>query len=210
MNSTFLNSLQKTSNYTETENSAVAHATTNSTLLDYFSQGGALRFLKEEDQELIFLRAWNEAPLLALKAMFYFRDVRGGQGQRDAFRNQLRMLAELNPDVVLKNLDKIPFFGRWDDLYALDGTKIEDSVYALIAAQLEHDMQMKENVSLLAKWLKSENASSAETKRLGTKTRRKLNMSSKEYRQLLSKPHASQHILLQVSLFFFLSLLLLL
>ena len=41
--------------------------------------------------------------------------------------------------------------------------------------------------SLLAKWLKSENASSLETRRLATKTRKALKMSSKQYRKELSR-----------------------
>lgn len=41
--------------------------------------------------------------------------------------------------------------------------------------------------SLIFKWLKSENASSKETKRLAKKTREAFGLSSKEYRKLLSK-----------------------
>lgn len=42
-------------------------------------------------------------------------------------------------------------------------------------------------ISLCAKWLKSENASSKETKRLAKKTREALGLTSKQYRQMLSK-----------------------
>ena len=40
--------------------------------------------------------------------------------------------------------------------------------------------------SLIFKWLKSENASSKETKRLAKKTRKAFGLSSKEYRKALS------------------------
>jgi len=43
-----------------------------------------------------------------------------------------------------------------------------------------------EGVSLLAKWLKSENASSKETKKLANITREAFNLSHKEYRKILS------------------------
>ena len=42
-------------------------------------------------------------------------------------------------------------------------------------------------ISLCAKWMKSENASSKETKRLAKKTRLALGITAKEYRQMLSK-----------------------
>lgn len=42
------------------------------------------------------------------------------------------------------------------------------------------------NTGLIFKWLKSENASSAETKKLAEKTRKAFNMTSREYRKLLS------------------------
>jgi hypothetical protein len=189
MTTKFLNALEQNVNYAYTENSALARATTNSALLDFFSQGGAIRSLSPEDQQTMFLRAWNENPLLALKAMFYFRDVRGGQGQRDAFRNQLKLLAELAPETVIKNLDNIPEYGRWDDLYALDGTEVEDNAYSLFVKQFREDIRgldSDENISLLAKWLKSENASSKETKRLARKTREALEMDSRNYRKTLS------------------------
>ena len=190
MTTRFLNALKGVDNYTLTENGAVAKATTNSAVLDFFSQGGAIRALSPEKQQDMFLRAWAENPELALKAMFYFRDVRGGQGQRDAFRNQYKLLAELNADVARKNIPNIPEYGRWDDVYALDGTDVEEDAYALIAKQFHEDALKffeDEPVSLLAKWMKSENASSRETKRLARKTREVLEMSPRAYRKALSE-----------------------
>lgn len=189
MSESMLNALENQGNRTLTENGAVAYATTKSEVLDFFSQGGAIRNLSDAKQREMFARAWNENPELALKAMFYFRDVRGGQGQRGPFRNQLSYLADVAPETVRKNLANIPLYGRWDDVYALDGTEVEADAYTLLVEQLQEDMvgaDNKESISLLAKWLKSENASSDETKRLATKTRKALGWSSKRYRKALS------------------------
>lgn len=189
MTEKFLNSLKSISNYTLSENGAVAKATTNSEMLNFFSQGGAIRNRTPEEQQTLFLRAWNESPELALRAMFYFRDIRGGQGQRGAFRNQLKLLAQIAPSVVRKNLYLIAEFGRWDDVYALDGTEVESDVYELISNQLDSDIadaKANKSISLLAKWLKSENASSKETKRLASKTRKALGFTPKQYRTILS------------------------
>lgn len=191
MTTRFLNALHGLDNYTTTENGAVAKATTNSEVLNFFSQGGAIRSLAPEQQQDMFLRAWNEDPLLALKAMFYFRDIRGGQGQRGAFRNQMKLLAELAPDVARKNIHNIPEYGRWDDVYALDGTEVEQDAYNAFVVQFRKDIMSylddNKDASLLAKWLKSENASSPETKRLARKTRKALDMDSRSYRKALSK-----------------------
>lgn len=189
MSESMLNALENQGNRALTENGAVSYATTKSEVLDFFSQGGALRNCTAGEQISMFARAWNEDPLLALKAMFYFRDVRGGQGQRCAFRNQLNYLADVAPETVRKNLVNVPFYGRWDDVYSLDGTAVEGDAFELLVDQFKIDMtgaDAKENISLLAKWMKSENASSDETKRLATKTRKALGWSSKRYRKALS------------------------
>lgn len=185
-----LNGLHDATNTTRTENGAVARRTTNSAVLDFFSHGGALRGAGASRAIPLFDAAWAENPELALKAMFYFRDVRGGQGQREAFRNQLKYLVKLSPETVRKNLGFISEYGRWDDLYSLMNTEVEDDVLALFKEQLSVDMgaaTQDENFSLLAKWLKSENASSKETKELARKTRKYMGMSSKEYRKVLSE-----------------------
>ena len=81
--------------------------------------------------------------------------------------------------------------GRWDDLYAVIDTPIEKAMFTKISNQLDldkEDLNMGDNfgVSLLAKWLKSENTSSKESKRLGELTRKALNLSHKKYRKILS------------------------
>jgi hypothetical protein len=182
----FINAVQSQTNITHTENGAVAYATTNSTMLDLFALGGALRDQEPTHMLQLFSRAFSEDALLATRCMFYFRDVRGGQGERDTFRKQLTWMAQYHPDIVRKNLQYIPYFGRWDDLYTLFGTSLEQDVIKLFSRQLAEDVG-SEQPSLLAKWLKSENTSSKESRRLGRKTRVGLNVSPKAYRIMLSQ-----------------------
>lgn len=189
---TFMHNLENTTNYGYTENGAVKKVTTNSAVYDMFAFMGAYRKRRDEDCILLFKNAFEEDPLLALKCLFYGRDCRGGLGERRFFRVCLRWLAEYNPKVVRRNLEHIPFFGRWDDLYILMDTPVEKDVFELIKNQLILDMQdcMKDKnigISLLGKWLKSENASSAETKKLAKKTREALGMTARDYRKMLSR-----------------------
>jgi len=182
-----LNGLKNATNYTVTENGAIAHKTTRSDLLDMFAMGAAMRNRTDADVMLMFRKAFEENPVYALKCLFYIRDVRGGQGERRFFRVVIRDMAKQDSmrEAVRRNMENIAEYGRWDDLYAFVGTPLEADAFALIKKQLALDVQCK-TPSLLAKWLKSENASSKETTRLGNITRRHLNMTHKEYRKVLA------------------------
>jgi hypothetical protein len=95
-------------------------------------------------------------------------------------------LANEYPDIARKNLENIPFYTRWDNLWiACENTPVEKDALSLVEKQLIIDISSK-TPSLLAKWLPSENTSSKETKRLANKIRNYLGYDHKEYRQTLS------------------------
>lgn len=188
---TFMNELKSQDNYTTTENGATAHKSTLNKVYDMFAFGGAYRGRPYEDCIYLFKQAFDENHDLALKCLFYLRDIRGGQGERRFFRVCFNWLAKEYPDVARRNLHNLAEYGRYDDLYCVVDTPIEKDMFALIETQLKADLESLEEseragVSLLAKWLKSENASSKETKMLGNKTREALGLSHKKYRELLS------------------------
>lgn len=181
----FLNGLTNVTNFTLTENGATTHKTTRSDLLDMFAMGGAMRNRPDEDVILMFRKAFAENPVYALKCLFYLRDVRGGQGERRFFRVCINDLAKSHPEAVKRNLALIPEYGRYDDLYALVGTPVEKDALEFFKKQLALDVTCK-TPSLLAKWLKSENASSIESCKLASKTRKFLGMTHRQYRKTLS------------------------
>lgn len=185
MANTFMNAMNNANNYAVTENGALTHKSTMSGLLDMFALGGAYRTRSDADCILLFKKAYEEDALRALKCLFYLRSVRGGQGERRYFRVVLNWLAKNHPEDVIRNLENIPFYGRWDDLYALVGTPVEDKMFYLMKQQLVLDLKSK-TPSLLAKWLKSENTSSHESRQLAALTRKKFNLTSREYRKALS------------------------
>ena len=181
----FMNALTTATNVAYTENGAKAFATTTSAVLDLFAQGGALRNCDDASIDRMLFLAYNEDALLATRAMFYFRDIRGGQGERTTFRKHLKWMVSNHPEVVRKNIKLIPEYGRWDDLYTLFDTDLEDDAIELFRHQLTLDV-CSDRPSILAKWLKSENTSSTESRRLGRKTRVGLDMTPKNYRKTLS------------------------
>lgn len=177
----YLQELQKATNKTRTENNAVTHKSSLNPVLDFFALGAAKRKDIPAAVEL-FKRAYAHNQLLALKTLFYIRDVRGGQGERDIFRACIKEVPE---EVVQKNLKLIPEYGRWDDLLVLE----DELIIPLIAEQLGTDealMQKGESISLLAKWLPSENTSSPDTKKRARKLIQSLGMKPSQYRKKLS------------------------
>ena len=185
MANTFMNALKSESNYTYTENGALTYKSTLDGLLDLFALGGAYRVRSDADVINLFQKAFVEDEVHALKCLFYLRDVRGGQGERRFFRVVTKWLAREHTDAMKRNLQYVPEFGRWDDLYVFVGTPLERDAFQLMRNQLELDVHCK-TPSLLAKWLKSENTSSKDSRTLADKTRRFLGMNHKEYRKTLS------------------------
>ena len=173
-----------------TENGALSYATTHSDCLDLFATIGALRSAGEQEIISRFQGAFAEDPDLAMKTLFFARDVRGGLGERKVFRVAMKWLAANAPASVRKNLPYIAEYGRWDDLLALMGTACEKDALNLIKDQLDKDymaMDMGSDLSLLAKWLPSVNASNAETVRMAKRIARFLGMDDAAYRKMLVK-----------------------
>lgn len=181
----YLNNLKEANNYTITENGAITHVSTLNGLMDLFALGGSYRNRSDDDCIALFKKAFEEDESYALKCLYYIRDIRGGQGERRFFRVVLKWLADNHPDAVLRNMEYIPIMGRYDDLYVLNGTHLEKDMYKFMKKQFLLDLNCK-TPSLLAKWLKSENASSKESRRLARKTIEMFGISPKMYRKALA------------------------
>lgn len=182
---------------TKTLNGARTFKSTGSDCLDLFSRVGAQRnknqgfngdfFDRSLDNMLV--RAFVEDNNLAIKTMFYARDIREGLGERDVFRAMLKKLASLSPDIVVKNLGNIAEYGRFDDLLCLIDTPVEKQMIAFVKQQLEKDLDAseEESVSLLGKWLPSINTSCGKVRFLAHRIAAELGMSNKDYRKALAK-----------------------
>ena len=174
-----------------TENGAIAYKSLDNPVLTLFAQAGALRPRDEQEIREMFRQAYAYDSDLAIKMVFYIGDIRGGLGERRTFRICLNELAKLNPHVVAANLLNIAYYNRWDSLYDLIGTGCENDMWDFMRSQFVLDCvahEKKEPCSLLAKWMKSVNASSEETKRLGRMTMKALGFASeKHYRKALAQ-----------------------
>lgn len=133
----------------------------------------------------VFKRAFFENPELALRCLFYIRDVRAGLGERRFFRICLKWLAIAQQKIAIQIMPEIPNFGRWDDLFVFIGTPVQKEMANLLSSQLVKDLQT-EKPSLLAKWMKSANATSKESRETGNKLRVLLGLNQKQYRKMLT------------------------
>lgn len=165
--------IKEEASWGKTWNGADAKVTTGSACLDLFGRAGAMRHTDVTEKQLLISKAYAEDPDIAVKLLFYVRDIRGGYGERDTFQDMIRHLAEINPDSVHKNIWAILEFGRAKDLYSLIGTPVEGAMWQFMKDQFELDLQnMAEgkSISLLAKWIATPTSQSERTKELGKRT----------------------------------------
>jgi hypothetical protein len=141
----FLDALQTED--TLTENGMVTNSSTLNECVNLFFTIGAMRGQDKERLLSLFSKAFIENPQTALRILFWVRDVRGGAGERQIFRDIIQLLAEVAPEVLAKNIKFIPEFGRWDDLTVLFNTKVNDDAIDTIVQGLEAKN------GLCAKWM---------------------------------------------------------
>lgn len=178
----FLKAMKNEFNYGYTENGGIKHISTLNSVLDMFAMGGSMRNRSEEDIICMFKKAYEEDATLALRCLFYLRDIRGGQGERRFFRICLKWLAGYNYAEVTHLIPYVATYGRYDDLLVLEDTPCELDMFNYL-----HTTVLENEDHLVYKWLKSENCSSAESKRIARKTREAFGMTPREYRKMLSE-----------------------
>lgn len=170
-----------------TENGAVGYMTTGKELLDLNFMTSSLRNKSEDEIFKLFLKAFYEDRLLAIKWLFFMRDAREGMGERRSFRIILNGLGHQHPTITKELISLVPEYGRWDDLYSLMDGDLTEYVVDFIYQQLDEDCGNYLNekpISLLAKWLPKE--STKKYKKVYNILLKKFNMTPKEYRKIVS------------------------
>lgn len=156
---TFIAALETELNTTETLNGAKAYKSTLNTCVDLFGKIGACRNDMKQAQKL-FAKAFKEDPETATRILFWARDVRGGIGEREVFRNLFKYLVEENAEIGAKLVSLVPEYGRWDDLLVLENTSAWTTVLDVIKTQLLSD------ITIVAKQLPNSDKYDKETESL--------------------------------------------
>lgn len=189
----FIDNLKDALNISTTENGALGYETTGKSLVDFNFKVASMRNWPEEDIKREFKKVWYENKELALKYLFYVRDIREGLGERRLFRETFKEIAdnkEIKNNVSLLKL--IPEFGRWDDLVSLlwINNDLTLNIVNIIRDQIISDIDGCLNerpISLMTKWLPSINTSSLKTRENAQKLIKELKVSASTYRKTLSK-----------------------
>lgn len=103
-----------------TENGMRARKSTASACVDLFFKIGASR---GKDITKDFVAAFVEDKEIALRIAQWVRDVRGGAGERELFRQILKYLDKHAPEDAARLLMKVPEIGRWDDIFVVENNK---------------------------------------------------------------------------------------
>lgn len=185
----FLLGIRDSLNIGESANGAKMLKSTFSGLLDMSYKVAQYRKATEDEIIRDFKAAVEEDFSLALRFAFYLRDIRGGLGERRAFRVILKWLGDNYPFLATEYVRWCAEYGRWDDAFVLLDTVCGNEVITIIVQQLSWDIaasKLEKSVSLLGKWLPSENASSKQTKALARKIRLACGLTPRNYRRTLS------------------------
>ena len=126
-----------------TENNAVTHSTSLNSVVDMFFLAGASRNMGKDEVIRIFLKAFTENPLLAIKCLVWSRDIRGGAGERNFFHYIMSHLKDEHSNIFHAILSLIKEYGYWKDFFKL--SSIDSSTLEYLKDELEVD-------NLLAKW----------------------------------------------------------
>lgn len=170
MSKSLIEALRTKSNFTE--NGMVTNDSTLNSCVDLFFTIGAMR--GQDKRRLIsnFSQAFAEDPQTALRILFWVRDVRGGAGERQIFKDLMVYLAENKTEALAKNLHLVPEYGRWDDLLVLFNTPLATNTKELISTTI------KNGNGLAAKWMPRKGKEAIELERF-------MGLTPKGYRKLL-------------------------
>lgn len=154
-----------------TANGMRARATTSSANLDLFGSIGASR---GKNVIPAFQAAFAENKDLALRVAQWARDVRGGAGERQIYRDILLYLEANEPQLLVESklLDNLPELGRFDDLLIFTNPRVKVRALQIVANALN------EGNGLAAKWMPRKGKLAAELRKM-------FGMTPREYRKQL-------------------------
>jgi hypothetical protein len=133
-----------------TENGALTNATSGDYHLDLFFNIAASRGNVGKIEPL-WSQAWLSDPALAVRIALWARDIRGGAGEREAFRAVLQHLdryTEFNAALLYKIVD----VGRFDDLLVVEKN------FGVVATFIKDQIDNSDLSGLAAKWMPRQGA----------------------------------------------------
>ena len=144
----------------------------------------------------LFITSYEEDPLYTMKWLMYARHIKLGLGERDIFRMMLTKIGDLHPEMALQFIigTELWNYGRWDDVLRIffdtTSTILHEGLGEVISNQFRRDVigcSLSDSISLLAKWMPSNNTSSKQKRSEAVILQSLLHLSAREYRKTLSR-----------------------
>lgn len=153
-----------------TLNDMKARKSTASACVDLFYKIGASR-----GKDIIpdFVAAYVNNPEVALRIAQWARDIRGGAGERQIYRDIMKYLETSGEwDALMAMMKNTAEIGRWDDLLIFSSEKAKSYAYNLI------EVALLGGNGLCAKWMPRQGSIAAELRSF-------MGMAPRAYRKLL-------------------------
>lgn len=213
---TFMDALTKNEK-SYTANDGTAYCTSGSKLVDlnfsvpalrqaavnFYGKDEHSRYFYGEDCTMeavdalrLFIASYEDDPLYTMKWLMYARHIKLGLGERDVFCMMLTKIGDLHPEMALQFIigTELWNYGRWDDVLRIffdtTSTILHDGLGKVISNQFRRDVigcGLGDPISLLAKWMPSNNTSSKQKRSEAVILQSLLHLSAREYRKALSK-----------------------
>lgn len=148
----FVETIENTVEETTTLNGMKAYTSSLSSAVDLFYKIGAMR---GQDVIPAFAKAYAEDRDVAIRIALWARDIRGGAGERQLFRDILTYLGKTDPAAFLNTrlLETTAEVGRWDDITYTLGEAVADSVKNRALAVILEGLGDPSVARLCAKWM---------------------------------------------------------
>jgi len=196
---TFLNDMKYENNKTYNAKGENAYNSTLDPVLDYFTGASSHRYDMSDSIIDIFVDALKSDKVLAMKSLFYSRDITEGMGEKRVPIVIFEYLAKNEPDLFRRVVKLIPEYGSFNDLRKIIGS--DKLTYEEVLPVLEFlDSTLKRDeylysqnsdvrISLCAKWMPSMGNRSKLHKIGLSRFLRYTNLTTnpKKYRKMISK-----------------------
>lgn len=169
-----------------TQNGAISLTSTNNECNDFLFK--TIRGITSDFLLPLLEKAYEKDPLITRRLIFYIRDITQGKGEKKIFYECIKWLYENDRDNCLINIQHIKTFGCWKDYLQLMGIhkQFDNILYDNIIQQLNQDyIDYNDNkpISLLVKWLPTENTFFDKKLHFVTVLCKKLKIDKKTYRK---------------------------
>lgn len=161
-----------------TDNGAKSYASSMNACLDFFRRAGSAR---GQDLNASFDQAYAEDADLAVRSLLWLRDVRGGAGEREAYRKILKHMASnvKYRNILNRMIELTPEYGRFDDLTIFESGESRQRALEVFAQAI------RAQNGLAAKWAPREKSKKIEDRRFAQHLANELKLTPKEYRKLI-------------------------